>query len=138
MPSRERRTSGEAEGSGELLNGVGGGGTGEAVTRPLRAGLDSLTRRSADARRRVNGWSETLLDQTRRNPGRAAALALGAGYVLGGGLFSVLTARLVGAAVRIGVRVALVPLVTESFAALGHGLLGSESNGSSKDAEATH
>lgn len=134
MPSRERRTSGDGEGN-ELLNGV----SGAAVTRPLRAGLNSITRRSADARRRVNGWSDSILEQTRKNPGRSAALALGAGYVLGGGLFSVLTARLLGAAVRIGVRVALVPLVTESFAALGHGLLGSNSKASGDEGpEAAH
>ena len=138
MPSRERQKSDESEGAGDFLNGVSGG-KGEGVRRPLRAGLDSITRRSADARRRVNGWSDTLLEQTRKNPGRAAAVALGAGYVLGGGLFSVLTARLLGAAVRIGVRVALVPLVTESFAALGNGLLGpSSGNAGGDDPEPAH
>ena len=72
----------------------------------------------------MDAWSETLRRQTREHPGRSVALALGAGYVLGGGLFTVLTARLLGAAVRIGVRVAVVPLVTDSIAALGGGLMG--------------
>jgi len=49
-------------------------------------------------------------------------LALGAGYVLGGGLFSPLTARIVGAATRIGLRMALVPFMTQSIVAVGESI----------------
>jgi hypothetical protein len=132
MPSRERRASHGVEGNdddGTASNGVTSG-TG---SRPLRAGLDSLSRRSADVRKRLDGWSATIIKQTRANPGRSVALALGAGYVLGGGLFTGLTARLLGAALRIGIRVAVVPLVTDSIAALGGGLLGHESGAATED-----
>jgi hypothetical protein len=134
MPSRERRASHGGEGNEEetVLNGVSAGTGG----RPLRAGLESLNRRSAEARRKVQGWSETIIKHTKANPGRSVALALGAGYVLGGGLFTGLTARLVGAAVRIGLRVAVVPLVTDSIAALGGGLLGHESGATTEDESA--
>jgi hypothetical protein len=46
-------------------------------------------------------------------------VALGVGYVLGGGLFSRLTARLVGTGIRIGLRTALLPFVTEGLVVLG-------------------
>lgn len=125
MPSRERRASHGVDGSEDdtVLNGVASG----SGARPFRAGMESINRRSADVRRRINEWSSTIVKHTRANPGRSVALALGAGYVLGGGLFSGLTARLVSTAVRIGLRVAVVPLVTDSIAALGGGLLGNES-----------
>jgi len=44
-------------------------------------------------------------------PWRTSALALGAGYLLGGGLFSSLTARLLALGVRVGLRVGVAPLV---------------------------
>lgn len=139
MPSRrgshggggesQAESRGEAgEGEGTILNGVASPANG-ARAGTLRDGLNTLSRRSAQARERVNGWSETVLRYTRENPGRSVGLALGAGYVLGGGLFSGLTARLLGAAVRIGLRVAVVPLVADSIAALGEGLLGPEMAG---------
>ena len=56
---------------------------------------DSLTR-AIDLRGRVQ-----------RNPIGMALAAVGLGYVLGGGLFSPLTGRVV----RIGIRLALIPLV---------------------------
>jgi hypothetical protein len=46
-------------------------------------------------------------------------MAVGVGYVLGGGLFSRLTARIVGTAIRIGLRTAVLPFVTEGLLALG-------------------
>jgi len=42
-------------------------------------------------------------------------MAVGVGYVLGGGLFSRLTARIVGTALRIGLRTAVLPFVTEGL-----------------------
>ncbi|HEX3901795.1 MAG TPA: hypothetical protein VH853_03030 [Polyangia bacterium] len=46
-------------------------------------------------------------------------MAVGVGYLLGGGLFSRLTARILGAGIRIGLRTALLPVVTEGLLALG-------------------
>jgi hypothetical protein len=49
-------------------------------------------------------------------------VALGVGFVLGGGLFSRVTARLVGAGARIGLRMAVIPLMAQGLIALGEGL----------------
>ncbi len=55
----------------------------------------------------VSGWIH-------RNPYGALASAIGVGFVMGGGLFTRLTARLVGAGVRLSV-VAAVPLLREQL-----------------------
>jgi hypothetical protein len=70
-------------------------------------------------RRRVESWADRLVRQTRERPGPSVALAVGVGYVLGGGLFSRLTARIVGTGIRIGLRAALMPFVTEGLLVLG-------------------
>jgi hypothetical protein len=75
--------------------------------------------RASTTRQRVESLADKMLRQTREHPGRSIAMAVGAGYVLGGGLFSRLTARIVGAGIRIGLRTALLPFVTESLLALG-------------------
>jgi hypothetical protein len=71
----------------------------------------------------IESWSDALARQTEEHPFRSVAVALGAGYVLGGGLFSPLTARVAGAAVRIGLRLAIVPFVTQSLVAAGETIL---------------
>ena len=50
------------------------------------------------------GEAVDLRGRVRRHPYGMVAAALGAGYVLGGGLFSSLTFRLLGLGVRAGVR----------------------------------
>jgi hypothetical protein len=52
-----------------------------------------------------------------------AALATGAGYLAGGGLFSGLTARLAATALKLGLRLALVPYITQSLLKMGGTLL---------------
>jgi len=71
------------------------------------------------ARAELGSWAAKLARQTREHPGRSVAMAVGVGYVLGGGLFSRLTARIVGTAIRIGLRTALLPFVTEGILVLG-------------------
>jgi hypothetical protein len=66
-----------------------------AFKEAVASQADSLTR-AIDLRGRVQ-----------RHPIGMVAAAIGIGYVLGGGLFSPLTGRLV----RVGVRLALIPLV---------------------------
>jgi hypothetical protein len=61
------------------------------------------------------GW---LADQIRQHPARTVAMTFGAGFILGGGLFSPLTARVVGVGVRLGLRLLVLPLVAERLAAL--------------------
>jgi hypothetical protein len=53
-----------------------------------------------------------------RNPYGTVAAALGIGYVLGGGLFTPLTARIVRLGVRIGVRLAVLPFLKQEMAEL--------------------
>lgn len=55
-----------------------------------------------------------LRGRVERNPIGMVAAALGIGYVLGGGLFSPTTARLL----RIGVRLALVPIIKSQISAI--------------------
>ncbi|HYZ90339.1 MAG TPA: hypothetical protein VE620_13665 [Myxococcales bacterium] len=68
----------------------------------LSGSMDDLSR-TLDLRGRVE-----------RNPIGMVAAALGVGYVLGGGLFSSTTARLL----RIGVRLALIPIIKSQISAL--------------------
>ena len=88
---------------------------------PLAA-LGHAARRSSEARERLDAWTDRVARETRKHPIRTVALALGAGFVLGGGLFSRLTTRVVGAGLRIGLRMAVVPLMTQGLIALGDGL----------------
>ena len=71
--------------------------------------------------------------RVRRNPYGTVAAALGIGYVLGGGIFSPLTARILGLGVRLGIRLAALPFLKEElfgFAeALGSGGTAGEEGG---------
>ncbi|HWE22540.1 MAG TPA: hypothetical protein VG496_01245 [Myxococcales bacterium] len=58
-----------------------------------------------------------LRGRVERNPIGMVAAALGVGYVLGGGLFSPTTARLL----RIGLRLALVPIIRSQINAFTEG-----------------
>jgi len=49
---------------------------------------------------------------TAERPGRSLALAAGAGYALGGGVFSGLTARLIGMAARLALRASSAAVVS--------------------------
>lgn len=53
-----------------------------------------------------------------RHPYGTVAAAIGIGYVLGGGLFTPLTARIVRLGVRIGMRLAVLPLLKQEVAEL--------------------
>ena len=56
--------------------------------------------------------------RVQRNPYGTVAAAVGIGYVLGGGLFSPLTARIVGLGLRIGLRLAVLPMLKQEMAEL--------------------
>jgi hypothetical protein len=96
-----------------MTSKIGDAGRGAGVAVAKRAP------KNAPQTPRVESWVDRLARQTRKHPGRFVAAAVGVGYVLGGGLFSRLTARIVGTAVRIGLRTALLPLVTEGLFVLG-------------------
>lgn len=71
------------------------------------------------ARGSVESWADRLARQTGERPARFIAAAVGVGYLLGGGLFSRLTARILKTGIRIGLRTALLPFVTEVLLPLG-------------------
>jgi len=50
-----------------------------------------------------------------RHPYGTVAAAVGIGYVLGGGLFSPLTARILGLGLRIGLRLAAIPVLRDEL-----------------------
>jgi ElaB/YqjD/DUF883 family membrane-anchored ribosome-binding protein len=64
----------------------------------------SIADAATDVRQRVD-----------EHPWRMLGLAAGAGFILGGGLFTALTGRLLLGGLRIGLRVAALPLVREEL-----------------------
>jgi hypothetical protein len=61
-----------------------------------------------------------LEERVARNPYGMVAGAIGIGFVLGGGLFTRMTARIVGAGLRIGLMAALPLLKDELLRATNH------------------
>jgi hypothetical protein len=61
-----------------------------------------------------------------QHPYGALAAALGVGYTLGGGIFTPLTSRLVRFGLRIGLRAALLPIVTAQISELVEGVVRGE------------
>ena len=62
------------------------------------------------------GGALDLKGRADRHPYGTVAAAIGIGYVLGGGLFTPLTARIVRFGVRIGLRLAVLPLLKQEVA----------------------
>jgi hypothetical protein len=54
----------------------------------------------------------------REHPVGSLATALGLGYVIGGGIFTRLTSRLVRVAVRLGVQLAVIPVLEQELATI--------------------
>jgi hypothetical protein len=86
------------------------------TARPQRALAGA--KRAVGPLERLGAWSGALARQTQQHPGRTVAVTFGAGFILGGGLFSPLAARLVGVGVRLGLRLVVLPVVTERLGAL--------------------
>jgi hypothetical protein len=63
-----------------------------------------------------------LQGRANRHPYGTVAAALGIGYVIGGGLFTPLTGRLVGLAVRLGLRLAVLPVIKDELQGLAESL----------------
>lgn len=118
---RSERGSGSGGGS---ASGANEGSPVEGVAEAVRTGSRAVSETTTEVSKRIRGWRDTVVREAKERPARTAAIALGAGYLLGGGLFSGLTARLVGTAVRVSMRLALIPLVTQSLASVSDGLLG--------------
>jgi hypothetical protein len=71
-------------------------------------------------RESVSDFSEALDIQGRvdRNPYGTIAAAIGIGYVLGGGLFTPLTGRIVRMGLAVGMRLAVLPMLKREVAEL--------------------
>jgi hypothetical protein len=85
-----------------------------AETIGAQVGALALIRTSsAEVRSRVRDWGSVLTGELERRPVRTLSIALGAGYLLGGGLFSRLTLRLASIGVRLALPVGLQLLADE-------------------------
>ena len=70
-----------------------------------------------------------------RNPYGTVAAALGIGYVLGGGIFTPLTSRILGLGLRLGIRLAVLPYLTDEVLGIAEEIGGeTEGRGSRKRA----
>jgi hypothetical protein len=76
-----------------------------------------------------------------RHPYGTVAAALGIGYVLGGGLFSPLTARILGLGLRVGLKLAAIPVLRDELfgfvEALGDREAGGQASGPGGTARGT-
>ena len=71
-----------------------------------------------EAKRSLETAVDDVRERVQEQPVKTLALALGAGYVVGGGLFTPLTGRLFYSGLRIALRLAALPLVREELMAL--------------------
>jgi hypothetical protein len=63
-------------------------------------------------------------ERVNRNPYGSIAAAVGIGYVLGGGIFTPLTSRIVALGLRIGIRLAVLPMLKDEISVLADALGG--------------
>jgi len=101
--------SGEEFYGTEFEESLGGGGGG--VSDRLEETRESMGAIATDIRERVE-----------QHPYRALGVALGAGYILGGGLFSSLTGRLLFTGIKLGLRLAALPMLRDQLLGLVGGL----------------
>jgi hypothetical protein len=90
----------------------------EPRARKRSSGTGELASKVDEARESFQTLAADVSDRVERNPWRAVGVALGAGYILGGGLFSPLTGRLLWGGIRIGLRLAALPVVRDEVLGL--------------------
>ena len=86
--------------NGRPMNGRTSTDLGEKMFSPLKTGMEAF-----------GSALESATRQTAERPLRTLSLAVGAGYALGGGVFSRLTVRLVGMATRLALRASSASLI---------------------------
>src|SRR5262245_48178352 len=74
------------------------------------------------ARQSLEGLAGELLDRIERRPLRSVGIALVAGYLLGGGLFTRATGRLLFGTLRLGTRLLTLPIVRDEVLAIADAL----------------
>jgi len=104
----------------EYQGGTGAFGHARKAVDEARAFTDAV-------RSQAQSFSESidLRGRVQRNPIGMAAAAAGLGYVLGGGLFSPLTGRLL----KYGVRIALIPFLKNQLIAMAGAQAGEQPGG---------
>jgi hypothetical protein len=91
---------------------------------------------SSDLAERAGDWLRALEREAEAHPLRTAGLAVGAGFVLGGGLFTPFMARTLAVGIRLAMRVAIVPVLTRAISTVeGQLLEGSMGFGSTTTTE---
>jgi len=60
-------------------------------------------------------WRDGVLAEIRRRPARSLLVAVGTGYLAGGGLGTILTARLLSLGARIAMRLAIIPVLADGI-----------------------
>jgi hypothetical protein len=93
---------------------------GVTIGKKVDRGSDTAHQAWTQTRGAFSDLTDALDIQGRlkRHPYGTVAAALGIGYVLGGGIFTKLTSRIVGLGLRIGVRAAVLPLLKDQIAGL--------------------
>ena len=96
-----------------------------------------MTPRSHPSKANTNERSLDLEAEFGAHPYAAVALAMGVGYLLAGGLFTSLTARLLKAGLRFGFRVAVAPALENEIARFASSVLEKEPAGDQDSGDAT-
>ena len=116
----------------------------KAAGTALKRAANRLSDDDDDVRSRVRGAvdevsrSLDLKGRIERNPYGTLAGAIGLGYVLGGGFFTPLTGRLVSLGFKLGVRLAVLPLLNDQIAnVLSDALGGSGENSTGTDSDSS-
>jgi hypothetical protein len=123
--------------NGQRVEGTPGGAGELTVGQRFDRASDNAQEAWSRTRETVNDIKERLdIDgRVARNPYGMIAAALGVGYVLGGGLFSPLTARLVGLGMRMGLRLAAIPFLENELRELTETVINGSSDESSEGVE---
>jgi len=113
----ESNESGRNNGQRRSREHMGGAGSSHGGDVTVGQRVDRINDSAHEVWTRTRDAAKDLKDtldidgRVDRHPYGTLAAALGIGYVLGGGLFSPLTARIVGLGVRMGLRLAAIPFL---------------------------
>lgn len=82
---------------------------------PSAARTSAAAAEAQEVGAQLTHWRDDLYDQIKRRPARSLLIAVGAGYVAGGGIGTILTARLLGLGARMAVRLAVIPIFADGI-----------------------
>jgi hypothetical protein len=127
----ESSESGAPNGQRMEANNAGPGSGALTVGQRVDRVNDSAQEAWSRTRETVNELKERLDIEGRvdRHPYGMIGAALGVGYVLGGGFFSPLTARIVGLGLKMGLRLAALPFLESELRGLAETVVNGEGEG---------